>query len=241
MSRVKRKKLLEQPTEVIKRWAAIKTIRKTKHIFESLTRCYLRVKLTIVERKRKRALENAFETIVYETRRIQNTEFHAVKEIFNISLYFLLMEKDVQTLKIDAITHPDKWKRNLYLRNILLVIYEWDMSKVAPANKMNDIYENAKISENVRKETSTALRKMRKTQSKTKKLLAEIRHSTIAHRDADALYQYRKIVDLDAMEILKIVGDFYESVHCFTKVLPELMRESGHPRALFNQYGKQVK
>ncbi|MFT6915718.1 MAG: hypothetical protein ACJAWL_002028 [Motiliproteus sp.] len=234
-----KRKLSDQPQEVINRWFALKAIRISRPYIEGLTRFSLRVKLQIGERRRKKVLDRTFNTIVLEAQKAEKREFHSTSEIFNIALYFLLAEKDIQSLKIDALTHPNKWKRNLNLRVMLLVMHEWDMSKVAPANKMNAIYENANISEELRKEMSLALRAMNKAQTKAKKLLSKIRHSTIAHRDADALLQYRTIVGLDTIEALKILGSFYESIDLFNEALPKLMLASSHPMALIKQYGKK--
>lgn len=235
-----KRKLFDQPQEVINRWFSIKAIRVSRPYIEGASRFYLGIKLQISERKRKRALDKAFETIVREAQKSEKREFHSTKEIFNIALYFLLAEKDIQALKIDALTHPNKWKRNLNLRVMLLVMHEWDMSKVAPANKMNAIYENAGINEELRREMTLALRSMNKAQTKAKKLLSKIRHSTIAHRDADAMLQYRTIVSLYTMEALKILASFYESIDLFNKALPKLMIASSHPRALLKQYGKKA-
>jgi hypothetical protein len=234
-----KRKLFDQPQEVINRWFSIKMIRISRPYVEGVLRFYLRIKLHIGERRRKKILDKTFDTIVSEAKKAKKREFHATSEIFNIALYFLLAEKDIQALKIDALTHPNKWKRNLNLRVMLLVMHEWDMSKVAPANKMNAIYENANISEELRREMSLALRVMNKAQTKAKKLLSKIRHSTIAHRDADALLQYRTIVSLDAIEALKILATFYESIDLFNTALPKLMLASSHPTALLKQYGKK--
>lgn len=235
-----KRKLFDQPQEVINRWFSIKAIRISRPYIEGFSRFYLRIKLRIGERKRKKALDKAFDTIVREAQKSEKREFHSTSQIFNIALYFLLAEMDIQALKIDALTHPNKWKRNLNLRVMLLVMHEWDMSKVASANKMNVIYESANISEELRREMSLALREMNKAQTKAKKLLSKIRHSTIAHRDADALLQYRTIVGIDTTEALKVLATFYESIDLFNKALPKLMLASSHPMALLKQHGKKV-
>ncbi|MCU7846178.1 MAG: hypothetical protein KZQ93_20265 [Candidatus Thiodiazotropha sp. (ex Monitilora ramsayi)] len=235
-----KRKLFDQPQEVINRWFRIKVIKITRPYIEGIARRYLRIKLKVSERQRKKALQSTFNTIVRESIKAQKREFHSTKEIFNISLFFLLAERDIQALKVDALTHPDKWQRNLSLRVMLLVMHEWDMSKVAPANKMNNIYENAGISQELRQEMAIALRTMNKAQNKARKLLSHIRHSTIAHRDADALYQYKTISSLDAMQTLKILASFYEAVDLFNKALPKLMLEASQPMSLIQQYGKEA-
>lgn len=236
----RKRKLLDQPQVIINRWVSIKTIRTFRPYIEGTARAYLRLKLKLSERKRKKALLSAFETIVKENIRAQNYEFYSTKELLNISLFFMLAERDIQTLKIDALTHPDQWQRNLSLRVMLLVMHEWDMSKVASARKMNRIYEHAGIGHPLREEMALALRKMNRAQVAARKLLAHLRHSTIAHRDADALRQYRTIMDLDTLKTLKILASFYEAVDLFNVALPKLMIDSSRPLSLLKQYGKNA-
>lgn len=238
MPESRKRKLFDQPQKVINRWFKIKAIKISKPYIESITRFYLRIKLKVSERKGKKQLQSTFDTIVRESTKAQKRNFHSTKEIFNISLFFLLAEKDIQALKIDALTHPDAWQRNLSLRVMLLVMHEWDMSKVASANKMNTIYENADISQELRQEMNLALRAMKKAQNKARKLLSHIRHSTIAHRDPNALYQYKTIVGLNTIQSLKILASFYEAVNLFNKALPKLMLEASQPMSLLKQYGK---
>lgn len=235
-----KRKLFDQPQEVINRWFRIKAIKITRPYIAGIARYYLRIKLKISERKKKKLLKSTFDTIVREATKAQKREFRSTKEIFNISLFFLLAERDIQSLKIDALTHPDKWQRNLSLRVMLLVMHEWDMSKVAPANKMNSIYENAGVSLELRQEMALALKAMNKAQNKARKLLSHIRHSTIAHRDADALCQYKTIASIDTMQTLKILASFYEAADLFNKALPKLMLEASQPISLLKQYGKNA-
>ena len=121
---------------------------------------------------------------------------------------------------------------------MLLVIHEWDMSKVAPANKLNEAYEAAGISEELREEMRVAFRKINKAHVKAKHLLAHIRHTTIAHRDADALLQYDVIKKLDATSVINVAASFYEGADLFIQALPKLILEAGSTRSLLKQYSK---
>jgi hypothetical protein len=225
---------------VINWWFAIKAIRISRPYIEGALRVFLRVRLSFQERKRSKALEAAFETTLREFRKLNSTKFDELKVFFNLSLFFLIAERDIQSVKVDALSHPDKWKRNVSLRIILLVIHEWDMAKVAPANKLNEAYEAAGISQESRDEMTAAFRKINKAHAKAKKLLARARHSTIAHRDANALLQYELISKLDAQETLKIAVSFYDGADLFIKTLPKLMLEAGSLPSLLKQYGNHA-
>ncbi|UVE16636.1 hypothetical protein NVV93_13625 [Pseudomonas sp. LS44] len=240
MPRKQKRKLLEQPQPVINRWFAIKAIRISRPYVESTLRVYLRAKLTYQERKRSAALTSALDTTIKELKKLNASKFESLKVFFNLSLFFLIAEKDIQAVKVDALSHPDAWKRNLSLRIMLLVIHEWDMAKVAPANKLREAYEAASISQELREEMTEAFRKINKAHSKAKQLLAHARHATIAHRDADAMLQYETITNLDAMETMKVAASFYEGADLFIQALPKVMLEAGSIHSLLKQYSRHA-
>jgi hypothetical protein len=89
------RKLLDQPQEVINRWARIKAIRTFRPFIEEIFRIKLRISLKISERDRQNAMKNAFDTTIREYRKLKDSDFEATKTLFNISLFFLLAEKDL--------------------------------------------------------------------------------------------------------------------------------------------------
>ena len=91
----------------------------------------MRRRLPRLERKRRAALEAAFETTRFYAARLEGGDFPAVSVLMNIGLYLLLAERDIQAVKIDMLTHPDEWTRKLMARIVLLTIYEWDADKVS--------------------------------------------------------------------------------------------------------------
>jgi hypothetical protein len=234
--RVQKKKLFDQPQKVINRWFAIKAIRICRPYIENALRLYLRIKLTLRERKRSTALTSALNTTILEFKKLSKSNFEPLKIFFNLSLFFLIAEKDLHAVKIDAITHADEWKRNLSLRVMLLIIHEWDVAKVAPANKLNEAYETAGISHELREEMRLAFRKINKAHIKAKRILAHTRHTTIAHRDPDALLQYQIISKLDTASTLLIVASFFEGADLFIQTLPKLLLEAGSTRSLLKQH-----
>jgi hypothetical protein len=96
--------------------------------------------------------------------------------------------------------------------------------------------EQIGASEALRKEASTALREIRLVQEKPRKEFLAIRNAAIAHRDPDALLQYRSIRNLKAEVVLSIAGDFYFAAKRFTDLVPRLMLESSTMPALLRQY-----
>lgn len=235
-----KRRLFDQPQSVINRWFSIQIIRKTRPCIEGTFRIFLRVRLQIQGRKQSRVLKRTLNTTVREFRKLKKSEFETLKVLFNIALFFLIAERDIQAVKVDALSHSDPWKRNLSLRVMLLVMHEWNMSKVAPANKMNQVYLNAGISNELIDDMSRSLRQVNKAQSKARKLLSHARHSTIAHRDSDAMLQYETIIGLDALETMEIMSSFYEAADLFITTLPKVMNEASSFSSLLKQHGKNA-
>ncbi|MEO1246556.1 MAG: hypothetical protein AAFX56_12835 [Pseudomonadota bacterium] len=157
----------------------------------------------------------------------------------NIALFTLIAERDISAVKLDALTHPDKWKRSVALRTILLTIYEWDMDKVA-GKMLRKAMEIAKIGAPLKEEVTASLRNLRKTQHRARKAMHKIRNSTIAHRDPDALMQYRVIRDIDSTAVLELVTEFYESARSFIAVVPRLIASGSNLPSLVRQMGHTI-
>lgn len=178
--------------------------------------------MTLRERKNRKVLRDTLETVKREAKRANATGNACVQALMNIGLFYLLAESDIQAVKIDALTHPDEWKRKLSLRIILLTIYEWDMGKVV-GRDLKDLLSRSSVPEDVQTELFESLRILKKSQSKAAKILHEPRNSIIAHRDSDALAQVKTIESLSAIDVFGAAEEFYASsgkfMHALTKVL----------------------
>ncbi len=228
--------LLDKPKSVRERWFRMKLAKALNPIVKRITRRYLRVKLTLSAKKKFKLLEDALKASVFQLERFDDSKFESLGIFLNIAVFFLLAERDMQNMKIDALTHSNPSKRNLSLRVMLLVIHEWDMSKVAPANRMNSAYKKAGISETLQKEMNLSLRELNRTQKKAKKLLSSARHATIAHRESQALEQYKIITNLNTLETSRIIASFYKSSERFQSALFQILGESSSVSSLLRQH-----
>jgi hypothetical protein len=68
-----------------------------------------------------------------------------------------------------------------------------------------------------------------------KSRLSDIRNYTIAHRDADAMKQYRLIRNIDEIAVTKIAGEFFAAVNPVVPLLAERVKESSGMHHLLNQ------
>jgi hypothetical protein len=170
-----------------------------------------------------------------ETEKSAARGFGASTSVLNVALFFLIAERDVQALKIDALTHPDPWRRSVCARFILLTIYEWDMDKVT-GHKLKESLGIAGASEQTRKAAIDALRAVRMVQRKAQKEFAFLRNATIAHRDPDALAQFRAITTLDVMKVLALAGEFYAAANAFVNLMPKFILQAATLPSLLAQY-----
>lgn len=181
-----------------------------------------------------RMLCKSLKEAVKQYRRINEELFPGSKRFFNIALYFLLAERDVEALKADALSHPNETKRNIALRSLLLTIYEWDMGKVT-GRKMQFIYESTGLSDSTKGQLVTALKGLKQARKAIENDMSEARHNTIAHREADAYRQYEIISELNIMRFSLSLTKFYEASDALLKALVDAMFEIGTMKSLFYQ------
>lgn len=225
-----KRKILDQSPEVVRRWVQVKMIGKG----QALARRCMRILLPMKERGRRRALDGAFEEIKRQAIQAERHGYEASATIYNTALYLLIAERDIQATKIDALTHSDWWTRTLAARLILLTLHEWDMDKVAGV-RLKQALEDVRAPEELKREAYEALRDVRKVQQRARKELGFLRHATIAHRDPNALAQYRAIRNLDTGHVLGLAGDFYAAAGRFISCIPKLIRAANTIPALLLQ------
>ncbi len=220
--------IADVPLEVRKRYFQIRYANKLM----AIGRFYSRISLTIKERKKNRVLNDTIQTFKVGAERAKKKGNECTQVLMNIGLFYLIAEKDIQTVKIDALTHHDKWKRLLSLRVILLTIYEWDMGKASSKN-LKDLLCRSSVDEALQKELFLALRLLRKSQGKAAKILHFERNSIIAHRDSDALLQLNTIQSLNEKKVWAAAAEFYESSAIFMQVFPKVMIQAGSAPGMF--------
>jgi hypothetical protein len=216
--------------EVILRWMRRSIARRAL----PLGRAYARLRIKRGERARIDALEEALDTVHREALRAKRTGFQANYTFLNLALFFLVAERDIQALKIDALTHPDRWKRNLSIRQMLLVLHELDLNKAA-GQEIQKAMNSYGVSDELQGKVRKALKKVGQVQRRARDTIESLRNHVMAHRDADAVMQYQLIHEINMEESIELVGQFYDSVHDFIQVMPELIRHSGRMDSLLLQ------
>jgi len=178
-------------------------------------------------------------TLAHETARARRLGFNTNYVVLNLGLFFLIAERDIQAVKVDALTHPDAWHRALCARIMLLTIHELDLDKVA-GNQLRHALDDAQVPDALRMEVAEALRVVRRAQERARKQFAYLRNSTIAHRDGDALRQHADIAEIDSLAVTKIAAEFYDGARIFVDMLPKLLAYLGTLPALASQFVKRL-
>lgn len=166
----KYRNIFDAPPEVITRYYRRKWTRKYSPPVEAATRRYSRVRLTLRERKKNKVLRATLEVFKREAARANSKGNECIQALMNMGLFYLLAENDIQAVKIDALTHPDEWKRNLSLRMILLTVYEWDMAKVA-GKDIKNLLSRSSVPLELQKELFESLRTLKKAQRSAARIL----------------------------------------------------------------------
>ena len=227
-------RFLEKDKKVQERWFRMKFYRLFGRQIKSLFLWRLHRKLVREFYIKDKVICKTLETTVKQYKGINEDLFPASKRFFNIALYFLLSERDVQALKADAFAHPNETKRNIALRALLLTIYEWDMGKVT-GRRMQFIYESTGLSDSAKGKLVSALKSLKQARKAIENEMSEARHNTIAHREADAFRQHEIISQLNIMRFSLSLTKFYEASDALLKALVEAMLEIGTMKSLFHQ------
>jgi hypothetical protein len=238
MSRPPRK-LLHQRKELVERYVRLAVHRKAMQIARSLSRRLSRPRLRWSERKRRKALVSALQTVATEASRSRRNGFEATTSVLNLALFFLIAERDIQAVKIDALTHPDPWQRGLAARVMLLTIHELDIDKAA-GNKLRQALDDGSVPNDLRDAITDAMRAIRRAQARAQRHFAYLRNATIAHRDPDAIRQYRDIVQIDGLQVTQIAAEFYAGTSKFMDVLPIFLSHLGNWPGLIAQLRAQI-
>lgn len=207
---------------------------------QDVARFVMRRVLPFRERERRNALKVALETLAIQTEKSAARNFDASTVILNASLFFLIAERDIQAAKIDALTHPDQWHRSLAARVILLTIHGRDMDKVA-GQKLRKALDTINASEPLKVAATDSLRSVRKVQKKVESEYESLRNATIAHRDADALAQYRAITQLDERRVLGLAAEFYTATESLVATLTQIIRQCGTLSSALSQLSEHEK
>lgn len=219
-----------------KRWGAYVGIRLGNELGRKMARRRIRRET----KENQKALVKAHESILYAYRGAERLNLKHSLAVLRVSLFFLTANRDLAALKVDLLTANDWWLRKLLARNVALMMYELNLNKVA-GKKFREAINYFAPSKGLRRRLAANLRNVRRVQVELHDEFLEIRNKTIAHRDADAMHQYRLIRNLDEQKVVIRAGDYFTAAEPLVQNLIELTYQTGEMRHIFNQYvGKKI-
>lgn len=229
-------RLVDGKPELAARWGRFVGIKISKEIGRRLARGRIRRQAN----KNKKAVVATHKSLLYAYRGAERLNLKHSMAIHRVSLFFLTANRDLAVIKIDVLTARDWWLRKLLARNVALMMYELDLNKVA-GKQFREAINYFGASKELRHRLAKNLRYVRKIQSELRDEFFEIRNKTIAHRDADAMRQYRLIRNLDEMKVVERAGDYFKAAAPLIDDLIELTYMAGDMRHLMNQFvGKKM-
>jgi len=225
------KRLISANPDVMRRWWRIWGIRNGNAFGRKLSRH----RILRDTKSYTKELEAAFESVLYAYRGAERLNLQHSMAVHRVVLYLLTVNRDIATIKVDLLTSGDWWLRKLLARNVALMIYEVDLQKVTGA-KFRSAIDFFSPTKKLKKDLEAALSNLASVHAGTKDKLSDIRNYTIAHRDADAIKQYRLIRNIDELVVAKIASDFFEATNPVVRLLSMLVKESSGMHHLLNQY-----
>lgn len=195
----------------------------------------MRWKLPRTERERRKALIEAFDSTRYWATRHEHSKMFGYSTLMNIGFYLLIANRDIQSVKVDALTHPDEWTRKLLARLVLLTIYEWDADEVS-GRRLQEALDVMQTPADLREKAAASLRRLRTIREKTRKKFASIRNVAIGHRDPNALIQYRAIRELNVQDVWDVAGEFFGEVQAFLPTITQIMLAGNNPSSYLRQW-----
>jgi hypothetical protein len=93
----------------------------------------------------------------------------------------------------------------------------------------------------LQREVFNSLRNLRGVREKAEKRFSAIRNTAIAHRDPNAMAQYRAIRDLKVNDVWQVAAEFFAAIQSFMSVHSELMIASNNLVSYVNQWSASTK
>lgn len=225
------RRLMSADPAVIRRWWQIWAIRNGNAVGRRLSRR----RIFRDSKANSKALEAAYQSTLHAYRAAEKLNFQHSMSIHRVGLYLLTVNRDIAAIRVDLLTSKDWWLRKLLARNVALMIYETDMRKVT-GGKFRSSIDFFSPPKKLKRDIEGALSNLASVHVGVKSKFEDIRNFTIAHRDADAMMQYRLIRNINETEVAKTAGEFFAAVNPVVRLLGELVSDSSGVHHLLNQY-----
>jgi hypothetical protein len=151
-----------------------------------------------------------------------------------------MVERDFAYSKIDAICHPNTWRRRYHLRIVIMTIYEW---KIAQAfdSEFYACLDRLDVPPELIGRFKAATKVFNKAKEQADKEFSWIRNNAIAHRNRDGLGVYKKITQLNEKRSIDLVSEVFVGVEAIMNVLTPLIVISGSLQSIVKQTAHEMR
>ncbi len=187
---------------------------------------YLRtIKIRKKEIARLKAIEQVLNIIKQEYWNASiKGEKHKMK-IFNISLFTMIVERDISALKFMILFQMDKWEKQFLGRQLSVLLYESTDDFLKLLGKdfrevINELPEKEVLNQRLKEIT----KELNVFKQKNKSFLQKVRNYCGAHRDKNAYQQLVTIEKIDTNNLFELTAEFMVPVVKLTSYFTDVMR-----------------
>lgn len=138
-----------------------------------------------------------------------------------------MAELDTAHIKVAALTTHNEWKRKLYIRLFILLMFE---------NKIREIFdkefylslEMLKVPRGLIGDLKDYVRQYNRSHEKFRKKYNSIRVETLAHRNGNATTSYKMIRLLKEEDAIGDIADLYSTLNLVLPLLVKIIRIGGN-------------
>ena len=198
---------------------------------------FQRARIQLERAYRAKQLERTIDAVRATHTRFARHGLTHQERIWNLALYLLLLESDLEMLKYDGVLALTKRRRSFVARLLAVQLYEayQDLAHLMGKDLRESLGELG-----AGDETMAALGALAKRLNQLKRKhqadLKEVRNVAGAHRDKDAALQWRMVDETSLASIMEASAELYTVIREFAAFLTMLGTAAGQPGVVLQQY-----
>ena len=135
-------------------------------------------------------------------------ELPNTRVIWNLSAFVNIESIELKTIQRDLYASTSDWEQRHYIRQAYLLMHEFFRTYHSENKGFHHIISEKLDVSNLQNEKANVVCLIRDFKKKHEKILEEIRHNTIAHRNGDVSLQVKYIENLNFSESISIMLEF---------------------------------
>ncbi|MDD5299027.1 MAG: hypothetical protein PHD65_00875 [Gallionella sp.] len=180
-------------------------------------------------------------TVEHNWKRARELQLKSYESFANGVLFALILQLDLTILLFDQATEPDEHRKNLYSRQLALLLYEgFDDLPSVFGKEFRAALLALPSGKTIQRDLGLVIKYLAALSTAHSHVLKEIRHLVIAHRDHHAIEQLELIRRIDQKELTNIASDLDTQLAELARVLTPAMMEFGNPEIILRQLASRT-